>query len=143
MSPIHVARTPEEFERCYKVMRELRTHVSLDAFVAQVGRQIRTQAYELAYIEDGGEVIAVAGYRFVELLAWGKAMYVDDLVTASARRGTRWGSRLFDWLVEHAKRSGCDQLHLDSGVQRFDAHRFYLHKGMDITSHHFAMRLTT
>jgi hypothetical protein len=30
---------------------------------------------------------------------------------------------------------------LDSGVQRFGAHRFYLRRRMDITSHHFALDL--
>ena len=27
---------------------------------------------------------------------------------------------------------------MPASVQRFGAHRFYLHKGLDITSHHFA-----
>ena len=30
-------------------------------------------------------------------------------------------------------------LDLDSGVQRFPAHRFYLGQGMAITAHHFAL----
>jgi hypothetical protein len=30
---------------------------------------------------------------------------------------------------------------LDSGVQRFGAHRFYLRRRMNITSHHFAIDL--
>jgi len=33
------------------------------------------------------------------------------------------------------------QLHLDSGVQRFSAHRFYLSKRMEISSHHFSLKL--
>jgi GNAT superfamily N-acetyltransferase len=75
------------------------------------------------------------------MLAWGKALYVDDFVSAEAYRGLGYGSALFDWLLVQATQSGCDQLHLDSGVHRFAAHRFYLHKGMDITSHHFAMKI--
>ena len=50
------------------------------------------------------------------------------------------GSRSWDCVAE-ARRRGCAQFHLDSGVQRFDAHRFYLHKGMNISAHHFAMPL--
>lgn len=34
------------------------------------------------------------------------------------------------------------ELHLDSGVQRYGAHRFYLRHGMDITSHHFRLVLS-
>ena len=91
--------------------------------------------------KQGDEVVAVAGYRVTELLAWGKTLYVDDLATGSTRRGSGYGSRLFDWLLDEARRQGCAELHLDSGVHRFDAHRFYLQKGMDITSHHFAIKL--
>jgi hypothetical protein len=32
-------------------------------------------------------------------------------------------------------------LDLDSGVTRFDAHRFYLRERMHIQSHHFALAL--
>lgn len=97
--------------------------------------------YELAYVEDHGRPVAVAGYRVLENLAWGRFLYVDDLVTDDAHRSQGHGERLFEWLVEEAKRLGCGELHLDSGVQRFAAHRFYLRHRMDVTSHHFAIRL--
>ncbi len=88
-------------------------------------------------------VHACAGYRIAEYLAWGKALYVDDLVADESARGQGYASQLFDWLIERAREANCDQFHLDSGTgpTRFRAHRFYLHKGMDITSHHFAMKL--
>jgi len=31
------------------------------------------------------------------------------------------------------------QLHLDSGVQRYMAHKFYLREGFIIASHHFSI----
>ena len=122
-------------------MAELRPHLDEAGFLAQVGRQMKTQAYRIAYLEDAGEVVAVAGYRIVEMLMRGRTLYVDDLVTTETKRSGGYGSRLFDWLIEQAKAADCDQFHLDSGVQRYGAHRFYLHKGMDITSHHFAIQL--
>ena len=44
------------------------------------------------------------------------------------------------WVEEEARRLGCDELHLDSGVgqDREDAHRFYFSHGMRIASYHFA-----
>ena len=44
------------------------------------------------------------------------------------------GGALFDWLVAEARAAGCKQLDLDSGVQRFAAHRFYLMKRMSISN---------
>jgi hypothetical protein len=46
---------------------------------------------------------------------------------------------MLDWLKAHALELGCRQLQLDSGVQRFGAHRFYLREGFHISSHHFAI----
>ncbi|MBA4185901.1 MAG: GNAT family N-acetyltransferase, partial [Acidobacteria bacterium] len=97
--------------------------------------------YELAFIETSKEIKAVAGFRTGVCLAWNKFLYVDDLVTKSGERSNGYGQALFDWLVNYAKKNGCDEFHLDSGVHRFKAHRFYLQKRMDIVSHHFGLKL--
>ena len=135
------AKTVEEIERCYAVVSELRTHLSPESFASQVRRQQADRDYQLVFLEHGGEIVAVAGFRVMEMLAWGKVCYVDDLVTKSTERSAGYGKRMMNWLAEHARSLGCTQLHLDSGVQRFDAHRFYLNSRMDIISHHFAMSL--
>ncbi|WP_448213937.1 GNAT family N-acetyltransferase [Colwellia sp. MEBiC06753] len=74
-----------------------------------------------------------------EKLAWGKHIYIDDLVTNQQYRSTGVGTLLIDWLKQYAKAQGCQQLHLDSGEQRFAAHRFYLRHGFNIASHHFSI----
>ena len=142
METIRLIETQDDIRRCYDVMHELRTLLSLDEFVSQVGRQMDEQGYKLASLEDGGEVMALAGFRYIEMLPWGRSMYVDDLVTAARARSKGYGGRLFDWLVELAKKEECAQFHLDSGVQRHGAHRFYLQKRMDIVAYHFALNLT-
>jgi GNAT superfamily N-acetyltransferase len=81
------------------------------------------------------------GFRISESLAWGKFLYVDDLVTRSVARSQGYGAELFNWLVNYATDQACQQLTLDSGVQRFAAHRFYLQHRMHITSHHFTLNL--
>jgi GNAT superfamily N-acetyltransferase len=137
---IRIAETDEETARCFPVMAELRPHVGEDEFVGRVERQ-RADGYELAFLEDGGEVKAVAGFRIHECLASGRHMYVDDLVTRSDARSQGHGQRLFDWLVAYAKEGGCEELHLDSGVHRFGAHRVYLLNRMEIVAHHFGLKL--
>jgi hypothetical protein len=138
---IAIAKTDLQIERCSAVMRELRPHIPAAGFLQRVKRQAKL-GYRLAFLEAGGKVRAVAGYRVSEALAWGRFLYVDDLVTGQADRSEGYGGALLDWLVAEAVKQGCQELHLDSGVQRFGAHRFYLAKRMDITCHHFALRLT-
>jgi GNAT superfamily N-acetyltransferase len=138
---IALAQTPKEIGRCHPVMRELRPHFDdVDKFVKQVEHQ-QQEGYLLAFVEADGEVRAVAGYRFLESLFSGKFLYVDDLVTRSVDRSGGFGGQLLDWLIEQARAHGCEQFELDSGVQRFDAHRFYFAKRMKISSYHFAIKL--
>lgn len=134
-----MARTAAEIGRCHEVMRELRTHIATrEEFVERVQRQ-RREGYRLAFLEADGAVRAVAGYRILELLFSGRTLYVDDLVTHGADRSAGFGGRLFDWLVAEARREKCAEFTLDSGVQRFAAHRFYLTKRMKIAAHHFSL----
>lgn len=140
MVRIALASSSHDIRRCFPVMAQLRPHLAETGFVTRI-RQQEAAGYRLVFLEADGVVKSVAGYRFGEYLAWGRILYVDDLVTDEASRGSGYGQQLFDWLVAQAKAHDCDQFHLDSGVQRHGAHRFYLSRGMDITSHHFALKL--
>ena len=139
-SVVSLARNDQEVQSCFDVMAALRPHLKREEFVSRIRRQQEGSGYELAYLA-AGTVKAVAGFRISECLAWGKFLYVDDLVAGSSDRSQGYGGILFDWLVDYARAAGCDEFHLDSGVQRFDAHRFYLRKRMSIEAHHFGLKL--
>jgi GNAT superfamily N-acetyltransferase len=141
MDRINIARSIQEISDCFPVIQELRSHLDLDSFIDRVQRQQQQFNYQLIYLQVAGVVRAVAGFRISESLAWGKFLYVDDLVTKSTDRSQGYGAELFDWLTTYARSQDCQQLTLDSGVQRFAAHRFYLDRRMDITSHHFTLNL--
>ena len=136
----HVATT-EELARCYAVMAQLRPHLSEAEFIAAAQRQFN-EGYRLLALENDGAVCALAGYRVIEMLAYGgRTLYLDDLVTDAAQRSKGYGEALLDWLVEHARAQQCVWFHLDSGVQRFDAHRFYFRERMHISAYHFSLKL--
>jgi GNAT superfamily N-acetyltransferase len=141
MQPIKIATSIQEISDCFPVMQELRASLDLDSFTSQVQRQQQQFNYQLAYLQVDGLIQAVAGFRISESLAWGKFLYVDDLVSSTRSRSQGYGTKLFDWLVDYARTNLCQQITLDSGVQRFAAHRFYLRQRMDITSHHFTLNL--
>jgi GNAT superfamily N-acetyltransferase len=143
---LQLARSDADIQACFPVMSQLRPHLAAGEFAARVRRQME-QGYRLLSGSDerpgsdNRRVVAVAGFRLTEMLAWGKALYVDDLITDASERSKGYGEQLMQWLVAHAREAGCGELHLDSGVQRFDAHRFYLAQRMKISSHHFALDL--
>ena len=138
---IKIAITESEIAACFPAMRELRPHLTETDFVSRVQRQMKNHGYVLVYVALQDEVVAVAGYRIAEFLAWGRTFYVDDLVCREAFRKQGYGGKLLDWLLEKARELSCDQFHLDSGVTRHDAHRLYLGRKLQISSHHFSREL--
>lgn len=136
---VRLAESDSDFERLAPVLLELRTHYTASTLVAQIKEQ-QKQGYLIAFAESGREIVGVAGFVVGRKLAWGKHIYVDDLVTAERSRSTGVGSAIIAWLKAYARDNGCGQIHLGSGVQRFSAHRFYLRHGFDITSHHFSIK---
>lgn len=141
MHGINLAQSDSEIDNCFPLMQELRPHLIRNEFIERIRCQEQHYNYRLAYLEDAGTLKTLAGFRISQCLAWGKFLYVDDLVTAASDRSKGYGDAMFDWLVEYAKTHSCEQFHLDSGVQRFETHRFYLKKRMAITGHHFSIQL--
>lgn len=138
---IHVVVNETDIRRCYPVMAQLRPHLAEQTFVERTLRQMRDERFRIAALEVNGQVEALAGFRIMETLITGVHMYVDDLVTAERSRSMGYGGQLFEWLVSHAHKERCVELHLDSGVQRHDAHRFYFRQGMCIMGYHFKLKL--
>lgn len=140
MGEVRLAETDEDIARCFHVMALLRPHLVQAEFAARIRAQ-RAQGYCLAYLEDAGEVAAVAGFRVMEVLATGRTLYVDDLVTDEAKRSRGYGKVMLDWLQEYARAAGCETFSLDSGTHRQEAHAFYFRERMRVTSFHFAKKL--
>jgi GNAT superfamily N-acetyltransferase len=139
---IRIATTDHEIAACFPVMHELRPHLDAASFVSRVRSQERS-GYRLAVCYAATGPVAVAGFRLGESLAWGRYLYVDDLVTLASQRSRGHGAALLSWLTDHAREQGCGQLHLDSGVQREDAHRFYRREGQQLAAYHFAGHIDT
>jgi GNAT superfamily N-acetyltransferase len=133
--------TDEDILAARGVMRQLRPQIPETDYLSTVRRMIQTDGYVQAAVFDGDAVVAVAGYRFMEMLYAGKTLYVDDLNTEETRRSRGYGKMLMDWLKREAKERGCVQLQLDSGVQRDQTHRFYFREGLTINCYHFRIDL--
>jgi GNAT superfamily N-acetyltransferase len=145
-SPIVRELVPPATALTYRALKELRPDVGTEAeFVALVDGGLRPHGFRLVGVfeQDGGHAVAAAGFRAGHSLAWGRHLYVDDLVTLPEHRRHGHARRLLQWLREEGERLGCTQLHLDSGVgiDRAPAHRLYLDSGLVISAHHFARRL--
>jgi GNAT superfamily N-acetyltransferase len=134
------AETDAEIDACFDVMSELRPDLKRDTFLATI-RSMQADGYRLAFISENDKPVAAAGYRILSNLHYGKYLYVDDLVTAADTRSTGQGKAMLAWLTDLALAENCAVIHLDSGTQRAEAHKFYFREGFNIASYHFARLL--
>lgn len=127
----------------YRAMLELRPGIGAQAdFEEWIDTFQRPEGYRLvAALESKEEqAAAVAGFRTAHYLAWGFALYCNDLSTRAEYRGRGHGNRLMEWMLAEAVRLGCEHFCLVSGVgpHRTDAHRLYFNTGMQISGYHFS-----
>lgn len=141
MAFIKKMTSDSDIAETFSLIKQLRPHLQEDEYAAKIKNLQDRYGYNLVAIVEEGQIKSAAGYKITESLAWGKYLYVDDLITDNNSRSNGYAKLLIDWLELEAKNNNCEQLHLDSGVQRHVAHRFYLNRTMDITGYHFQKTL--
>ncbi len=137
---IAYATTAEDFTKCFEVMKELRPHHTTESFLTTI-EAMQKEGYHLLYLEDDGNIVSVAGFRFTTTLYDGLIIDFDDFVTLDSGRSKGYGAKLFDHLTDIATEKGIKAIHLNSAHHRYGAHRFYLNKKMKIIAHHFRLDL--
>lgn len=130
---------PEWLKKAESTHRQLRTALPPE-YEAKMKRVFGGGA-RMCVVVDGTDVAGVAVYRVYENTFVGTQLYVDDLVTDERRRSSGVGRALLGYLERKARAAGLENLSLDSGTQRQQAHKFYFREGMVITSFHFGKKL--
>jgi len=137
---IRTISSEDDLRAVWPVVAQLRPHLDEVAFVAQAKRQYG-EGWQSTVLYQDGAPKAFAGWRVQTMLAHGRLLYVDDLVTDSRSRSAGHGKALLDWLKAEAVRRQCDVLQLDSGVARREAHAFYFRERLRISAYHFTIDL--
>ncbi|NVK56031.1 MAG: GNAT family N-acetyltransferase [Alteromonadaceae bacterium] len=128
-------------EAAASLMQQLRPQYSVETLKTLLMKQIANDYQVVLATDVNKQVVGIAGCVMGHKLAWGKYLYIDDLVVDEHSRGQHVGRALLDFCQALAKTHHCDSLHLDSGTQRHRAHKFYLGQGMHISSFHFVQSI--
>lgn len=139
---VDLRRTAPQWTVALPVLQQLRPHLTAE-LLDQVLLEGESQGLRFLAAFDRVRCVGVAGWRVVANTSGIRILYVDDLVTDTAVRRRGVGSALLSEVRDRGIAAGCRTLELDSGVQRYDAHRFYLRERMAITAHHFDLDLPT
>ena len=135
------AETDADVAATFGVMQQLRAHLRTpEDLVARVAVQ-RRQGYRLLMLVDADQPVALAGYRLLDNLIYGRFLYVDDLIADAGERGRGHGERLIAALREIARGEQCARLVLDTGLPNVLAQRFYFRVGLLPHGLHFSEAL--
>lgn len=112
----------------------------------QVAHRLPTLAEAADYgafvAEVDGQIVGVAAFHVVRFFEKaGRWCRLTALVVRKGMRGQGIGRRLVERVEAEARTLGCEQLELNSGDQRVDAHAFYEHLGYERVSQRFRKQL--
>lgn len=131
----------EDLLKCKDVILELRPHLKGKDITA-IFKKMQGEDFHIIFIEENNKAVAFLGYRFLTMFFSGDTLYIDDLCTLPTARNKGYAGKLLDHVIVEAKTKNINAVTLDSGVQRFTAHKLYLNKNFQIESHHFHLQLT-
>lgn len=140
MTEIKIAITDTEIASCWEAIFLLRPMLERENFVSQI-KNIQKEGYNLLYVQEDNQTVAIAGYRIYSMLYCGKMLYLDDLSTLEAHRGKGHASQLLNHLKEIALTQDCVSIQLDSGPNRTIAHKLYFKEDFTISAYHFHKKL--
>ena len=121
-------------------MHQNKTELSEVDFINSISHQIKN-GYKVVYVLDNKEIICVTGFLISQKLAGEKHLYIDDFVTNKSVKSSDAAKALLDFIRIYAKQQNCNSIHLDSSVERTEAHKFYLKKNLKIDTYHFSIDL--
>jgi GNAT superfamily N-acetyltransferase len=117
-------RTEQEYLEAYPVMHELREHLSRSDYVELITRLART-GYRLFAVRTNDRIVALAGLSIATNFAYGKHMWVYDMITVSSERSKGFGSALLTHIEKLARREDCNLIAFSSAAWCEEEHRFY------------------
>lgn len=137
---ITVTRPSDDKREAAPLLRLLRHAIDEELFETRLTRAV-ADGYRAMVAHLDGVPAAMIGFRISDDVCWGRTFYVDDLVARPELRSSGLGSALIDAAKSEAARQGCDRIRLCSGLDRFDAHRFYERQGFKNTSLQFVYEI--
>lgn len=132
--------TEEEIKYCYEMMHQIREDLTERDFLSAISEQLKN-GYKIVYVIQDEEIICIAGFTIGDKLSWGKYLFIEDFVTNKSIKSIEAAKALLDFIKIYAKQQKCNSIHLDSSIQKEEAHKFYLSQEMKIDSYHFSINI--
>jgi GNAT superfamily N-acetyltransferase len=119
--------TTVQLKEAFPIMNQLRTDLEEKTYL-ELFSEMKEDGYRLFALFAEDNIVALAGLSLRVNFYSKRHVFVYDLVTDADHRSHGYGERILNYIHNWAKKNGAEYVALESGIQRFDAHRFYEEK---------------
>ena len=99
------------------------------------------QNYECFGIYKEEVLIGVFGLWFMTRHYAGRSCEADHIFIEERFQGQGVGKAIFDFIHQYAESKGCEMVELNSYVENYGSHKFYMNLGYIIRGYHFLKKL--
>lgn len=124
----------------HHLIRQLSPGVD-EARYAHLLDDMLAHGYRMAAVFEGDECLGLSGFWVSTKIYSGRYMELDNVVVGTEHRSRGVGEVLTNFLVEVARREGCEMLMLDAYLENEKAHRFYERHGFVKRGYHFLKKI--
>lgn len=133
--------TFNDFNLFSPLVHELMGHTVDKSLLKQRYSEMFQQNYECFGIYDSDKLIGVFGLWFMTRHYAGKSCEQDHVYILPENRNGGLGKKVFKWIFNYAISKGCETFELNSYVNNYPSHKFYMNLGYDIKGYHFVKHL--
>lgn len=128
-------KTLEEMFAVFDVLAHMYPNMSRPEYEAILPERVET-GYRMLGVFDGEKCICSAGFWISYRFYCGKFIQLDNMVTLPDARSKGVGKLVVDFIKNTGKSDGCKKVLVDTYVENFSAHRFFLREGFIIRGYH-------
>lgn len=116
--------TTKQWLEAFPIMKQLRTDLTEETYI-ELLQDMSKDGYKLYAMYVENEIVSLAGLSWRINFYNKHHIFIYDLVTDVSQRSFGYGEKLLQYIHDWANENGAEYVALESGLQRFDAHRFY------------------
>ncbi|MGI0107535.1 GNAT family N-acetyltransferase [Salinimicrobium sp. WS361] len=131
----------EEIPHILPMVQELMGQQFSNEILIQRFSEMFDQNYECFKITHDEQTVGVFGLWFMTRHYAGRSCEPDHIFIKEEYRSKGVGKNLFEFIYKYAAEKGCETSELNSYVQNYRSHKFYLNEGYEIKGYHFLKKL--
>lgn len=116
----------------FPLLRQLRDHLPEEELWAIYQAAKKESGYALWGAFEGEDCLGLMGIRILTDFVHGRHLYIDDLVVAENARSKGIGALLLAEAEALARKEGCKQLRLCTGIHNDRGKTFYEKNGLEL-----------